>query len=59
MEAAEIVCFGILFLIEKTKRLKLKIESMVVFGFFIVVAVSGLLLPHFLTEPDHKLESNK
>ncbi len=32
---------------------------MVVFGFFIVVAVSGLLLPHFLTEPDHKLESNK
>ena len=35
MEAAEIVCFGILFLIEKAKRLKLKIESMVVFGFFI------------------------
>ena len=29
---------------------------MVLYIFFIVMAVSGLLLPHFLGDPEHKAE---
>ena len=29
---------------------------MILYIFFIVMAVSGLLLPHFLGDPEHKAE---